>query len=209
MQRRNSIQTDAMASLSMAADPGNAYNDDPTWPTGWRPWTALLGCFFLMFNSWGWVNAYGTYASYYTPHLLPGTPITLLSLVGASSSSLVLLLSIVAGRLLDAGYRLRLLVTGTILTSLGTFLLSVVNGQGDYGEGNYGLIWLTQGFITGVGMACFFVSSSQSTPSIGHTHKKNANKCIQLPPLGSRSERDSPLAWSPRAQALRVWCIQS
>ncbi|KAK5133046.1 hypothetical protein LTR08_008251 [Meristemomyces frigidus] len=114
-----------------------------------------------MFNSWGWVNAYGTYASYYNQHLLPGTSITLLSLVGASSSSLVLLLSIVAGRLLDAGYRLRLLVTGTILTSVGTFSLSAVNGEGRYGQGNYSLIWLTQGLITGVGMACFFVSASQ------------------------------------------------
>ena len=56
MHRRNSIQTDAMASLSVAIDPGNSYSDEPTWPKGWRPWTALLGCFFLMFNSWGWVN---------------------------------------------------------------------------------------------------------------------------------------------------------
>lgn len=75
---------------------------------------------------------------------------------------MVLALSGVVGRFLDAGYRLRLLVAGTVLLSLGSFLLSVVNGGGHRGEGNYGLIWLTQGLISGLGMSAFFVSSSQS-----------------------------------------------
>ena len=34
--------------------------DEPDWPTTWRAYTALLGCFFLMFNSWGIINAYGS-----------------------------------------------------------------------------------------------------------------------------------------------------
>jgi MCP family monocarboxylic acid transporter-like MFS transporter 10 len=46
---------------------------------------------------------------------------------------------------------------------LGQFMLSVSVGGGGYGEGNYGLIWLTQGLITGLGMAFFFVTSSQGT----------------------------------------------
>lgn len=50
LDRRNSL-----ASLSVAHDPNDAYDDDPTWPSGWRPYTCLLGGFFLMFNSWGLV----------------------------------------------------------------------------------------------------------------------------------------------------------
>ena len=34
--------------------------EEPNWPTNWRAYTALLGCFFLMFNSWGIINAYGS-----------------------------------------------------------------------------------------------------------------------------------------------------
>ena len=82
--RRNSL-----ASLSVAHDANDAFDDDPTWPSGWRPYTCLLGGFCLMFNSWGLVsgrvacrpdrfslidiqvNAYGTYASYYMQHLMP------------------------------------------------------------------------------------------------------------------------------------------
>jgi len=73
----------------------------------------------------------------------------------------VLILSAFVGRFLDAGHSRALLITGTVLVSLGSFLLSVVNGKGHYDEGNYALIWLTQGLISGLGMACFFVSSSQ------------------------------------------------
>lgn len=124
--------------------------------------TCPVGCFLLMFNSWGLVNAYGTFASYYKQHLLPQTDLLLWNLVGATESFCVLTLSGVVGRLLDANYARSLVATGAVLVTLGTFLLSVVNGNAGRGDGRYGLIWLTQGLITGLGMACFFVSSSQS-----------------------------------------------
>lgn len=94
-------------------------------------------------------------------HLLPGRDLLLLNLVGSTQSFIVLILSAIVGRFLDAGYSRELIITGSVLVSLGSFLLSVVNGEGGYDEGNYGLIWLTQGFVSGLGMACFFVSSSQ------------------------------------------------
>lgn len=34
-------------------------DDEPNWPKEWRAYACLTGCFFLMFNSWGLVNAYG------------------------------------------------------------------------------------------------------------------------------------------------------
>lgn len=95
--------------------------------------------------------------------LLPGQDILRLNLVGSTQTFVVLALSAVVGRFLDAGYSRILIMIGTFLISLGTFLLSVVNRQGQYDQGNYSLIWLTQGFVSGLGMACFFVSSSQGT----------------------------------------------
>lgn len=131
------------------------------WPKGWRPWLCLFGCFLLMFNSWGLVNAYGTFASYYKQHLLPGTDLLLWNLVGSTESFIVLALSFVVGRLVDANYSRHLIVLGALLLTLGMFLLSTVNGSGTRDEGNYGLTWFTQGFVVGLGMSCFFVSSSQ------------------------------------------------
>jgi len=94
-------------------------------------------------------------------HLLPGKDLLLLNLVGSTQSGVVLVLSAIVGRFLDAGYIRTLLIIGTVFITAGSFGLSGVNGDGGYNQGNYGLIWLTQGFITGLGMACFFVSSSQ------------------------------------------------
>ena len=85
----------------------------------------------------------------------------LLNLVGSTQSFVVLILSAVVGRFLDAGYSRALIITGTVFVALGSFLLSVVNREGQYDEGRYELIWLTQGLVSGLGMACFFVSSSQ------------------------------------------------
>lgn len=96
-------------------------------------------------------------------HLLPGRDILLLNLVGSTQSFTVLILSAVVGRFLDAGYIRELLLVGSVLISIGSFVLSAVNGDAEYAQGNYGLIWLTQGLISGLGMACFFVSSSQGT----------------------------------------------
>ena len=148
-------RNDADKSMSAKTTP------ESKWPKGWRPWSCLLGCFLLMFNSWGLVNAYGTFASYYKQHLLPGTDLLLWNLIGSTESFIVLALSFVVGRLLDANYARHLIVLGALLLTLGMFLLSTVNGNGTRDEGDYGLTWLTQGFVVGLGMSCFFVSSSQ------------------------------------------------
>merc|ERR1719165_61121 len=67
------MRRDSLASLSVAREPrGWVEPEEPTWPSGWKPYACLFGGFLLMFNSWGIVNAYGSYASYYMQHLLPG-----------------------------------------------------------------------------------------------------------------------------------------
>lgn len=116
-----------------------------------------------MFNSWGLVNAYGTFASFYEEELLPGQNALLVNLVGSTQSFFILIFSFVVGRLLDADYSRYLIGVGWVLVTMGMFMLSICNGDGHYGQGNYLLIWVTQGFVLGLGMACFFVSSSQST----------------------------------------------
>ncbi|KAF7191535.1 MFS-type transporter dbaD [Pseudocercospora fuligena] len=155
------VQRDVPTALGSASVLNTTDPAETGWPRDWRAYVCLFGGFLLMFNSWGLVNTYGTYSSYYMQNLLPGRDLLLLNLVGSTQSFVVLALSAPVGRFLDAGYIQKLLIAGTILVSIGSFTLSVVNGDGGYNQGNYGLIWLTQGLISGLGMACFFVSSSQ------------------------------------------------
>ncbi|KAK4497088.1 hypothetical protein PRZ48_011538 [Zasmidium cellare] len=155
--RRDTLHS--LSALSTHTDPA----DRPTsmeskWPKDYRAWLCLLGGFLLMFNSWGIVNAYGTYASYYTQELFEGQDILRMNLLGSTECFMILTLSAPVGRFLDAGHSRMLIVIGTVLVSLGSFLLAAVNSGN---VGRYGLTWFTQGFITGLGMACFFVTSSQ------------------------------------------------
>lgn len=44
---------------TVAYESASSDEQESSWPKGWRPYFALIGCFFLMWNSWGLVNAYG------------------------------------------------------------------------------------------------------------------------------------------------------
>jgi MCP family monocarboxylic acid transporter-like MFS transporter 10 len=142
--------------------------DEPDWPRSWRAYACLLGSFFLMFNSWGLVNAYGTWSSYYVGHSLLGTDQLKLNLIGSTQSFLVLLLSNPIGRLLDAGYSRHVIGFGSVCVPLGLFLLSVVHPSDVGASANFGSIWGLQGLMVGLGRAPFFVSSSQGKPRHSH-----------------------------------------
>ncbi|PVH90981.1 MFS general substrate transporter [Periconia macrospinosa] len=114
-----------------------------------------------MFNSWGLVNAYGTFSSYYVGHSLKSVDQLELNLIGSTESLFVLLLSAPMGRLLDAGHFRFVLGGGAFLVPFGMFMLSVAHPNSEDGVGNFGSIWSTQGLVVGLGMACYFVASSQ------------------------------------------------
>ncbi|KAL6709545.1 hypothetical protein ACN47E_001480 [Coniothyrium glycines] len=149
------------ASMRLTTASTSSDDNEPNWPQSWRAWACLLGCFFLMFNSWGLVNAYGTWSSYYVGHSLRGTDQLELNLIGSTQSFLVLLFSNPVGRLLDAGHFRKVVGFGVFFVPFGLFMLSVAHPSDVEALGNFGSIWATQGLVVGIGMGAFFVSSSQ------------------------------------------------
>jgi len=139
---------------------------------------------------------FAAFLSYYQESLLSDHGPTLLNLVGAMPCFVVLVLSFIVGRLLDADHSRALMVTGTCLTTVGMFMLSVVNGDGGPGDGDYGLILLCQGVIQGLGMSCFFVTSSQGESALNTTCKTTKLIGTQSSLLGSAREKVSPLGLS-------------
>lgn len=156
----STTQTASMENVSVTSSL-ESYASEPNWPRSWRAYACWLGCFFLMFNSWGLVNAYGTFASFYVGHSLRDNDQLQLNLIGSTESFLVLLFSAPVGRLLDAGHFRYVIGTGAFLVPFGMFMLSIAHPNGENAIGKYVNIWVTQGFVVGLGMACYFVSSSQ------------------------------------------------
>ncbi|KAI4196289.1 MAG: hypothetical protein LQ346_003255 [Caloplaca aetnensis] len=134
----------------------------PAWPRSWKAYAALVSGFFMMFNCWGMVNAYGAFMGLYDEHLLTRSTDLQLSLIGATECFLLLFPSVFAGRLLDARRHYYLGFAGFLLLFLGFFLLSFTSRQGLKDQGNYGLVWLTSGLMAGFGMTCFFTYSSHN-----------------------------------------------
>ncbi|KEQ97293.1 hypothetical protein AUEXF2481DRAFT_588050 [Aureobasidium subglaciale EXF-2481] len=154
---KREYEPSALGSLTLSTS-STVDDTEKNWPTGWRPYAALFGGFLLMFCAWGTVNFYGTFASYYSESLFRGDDMLLSNLVGSTQCFVVLFFSFIVGRLLDANHSRQLLLAGSVIITIGMFMLSISNGNGGLNQGNYGLTWLTQGLVTGLGMACFFVS---------------------------------------------------
>ncbi|KAL8770600.1 MAG: hypothetical protein Q9209_003668 [Squamulea sp. 1 TL-2023] len=163
MQSHDSVEKPAVdADIVSPAISVLAASIVPEWPRNWKAYAALVSGFFMMFNAWGMVNAYGAFMSLYDEHLLTRSSDLELSLVGSTESFLLLLPSIFAGRLLDARRHYYLGFTGFLLLFLGYLLLSFTGGHGLKDEGQYGLVWLTSGLLAGLGMTCFFTYSSHN-----------------------------------------------
>lgn len=71
---------------------------------GTRAWLQVLGAFFLNFNTWGLINAFGTFQSEYSTGLLRDSSQSSIAWIGSLQAFLMLVIGVLCGRALDAGY---------------------------------------------------------------------------------------------------------
>lgn len=103
----------------------------------------------MIFTTWGWVNSFGAFQTYYTS-VLPQSPSTI-SWIGSLQIWFCLVISVISGRLLDAGLFLPTFLVGAIIQVLGIFLMSIST--------QFWSLMLTQGVLTGIGAGIFFTPS--------------------------------------------------
>lgn len=160
-QRESDIDSYRSDSSQEPVSMDSLVEPEPAWPRTWRAYACLVGCFFLMFNSWGLVNAYGTFATHYNENSLAHKDQLEINAIGSTQSGLVLLFSAPVGRFLDAGQYRIVIGIGALLVPFGMFMLSIAHPSDPNAAASFVNIWTTQGLVVGLGMACFFVSSSQ------------------------------------------------
>jgi len=132
----------------------------------------MLSGFLCMLCSWGYVNSFGTFLSMYQQKLFAGSDILLPNLIGATTTFMILLFSAPVGRLDDMGHARQLIVISAFLMLIGHVVLSFAPGNGQEGQGIYGLAWFGQGILVGLGQAGLFVTSSQVPATWFHGPKK-------------------------------------
>lgn len=118
---------------------------------GIKAWTQVAMGFLVLMTTWGWINSFGAFQTYYTLKL-PQPPSTI-SWIGTVQNFLTFFIGALSGRLLDAGFYIPTLIIGVFIQILGIFMMSLST--------QYWQLLITQGVMTGLGGGIFF------TPSLG------------------------------------------
>lgn len=120
-------------------------------------WLHVVGGFCLFFNSWGILNTFGVYQTYYETGALFRESSSTISWIGAIQAYMVLSVGFLTGPIYDRGYFRALLLVGSFLVVFGHMMLSISD--------NYWQVLLSQGFCVGIGGGCLFVPSVAILPT--------------------------------------------
>ncbi|GAM84094.1 hypothetical protein ANO11243_020860 [Dothideomycetidae sp. 11243] len=137
-------------SLKSSAPPADSVNDVSSIPDGGLvAWLQVLGSFFLFFNNWGIINAFGVYQTYYMTQLLPHETPAAISWIGSVQAFLLDFTGPLMGPIYDAGYFRPLILVGSFLVVFGHMMLSLST--------TYWQVFLSQAICVGLGAGCLFV----------------------------------------------------
>lgn len=142
---RASNRLDRVFTTRSISDPG------PPPDGGFKAWTQVACGWLVIFVTWGWVNSYGAFQTYYTLNLNESA--STISWIGTVQNWLTFFIGAFSGRLLDAGLFVPTLIVGSVLQLVGIFLMSIST--------KFWHLMLTQGVLTGFGGGLFF------TPAMG------------------------------------------
>ncbi|KAL3454805.1 major facilitator superfamily domain-containing protein [Aspergillus insuetus] len=140
---------------------------EPTFDTGLTAWLQVFGSFFLFFNSWGVVNTWGVYQTYYEQTLLSDMSSSTIAWVGSLQSFLLMLFGVVTGPLFDAGYFRALLGFGTFMLPFGLMMTSL--------SSQFWHFILAQGICIGLACGCLFVPAIAILPQYFRQRRGLAN----------------------------------
>ncbi|KAJ5090053.1 hypothetical protein N7532_008737 [Penicillium argentinense] len=110
---------------------------------GLQAWLTVLALFCVFVNSWGILTTFGAFQEYYQTELLADQSPSAISWVGSIQATLIPMVGIVSGPLVDSGYIRALTVVGSFLTVFGMMMTSLAT--------EYYQVLLAQGFCVGLG----------------------------------------------------------
>ncbi|KAI0409353.1 MFS general substrate transporter [Xylaria palmicola] len=124
-------------------------NPGPPPDGGKKAWLMCLCGHFIIMNTWGFINSFGVFQTYYMELLeLPPSDI---SWIGSITVFLTFFIGTFTGRLVDAGFLRPVLVVGTAFLALGIFTTSAAT--------QYWQLILAQGLTIGLGSGCLFCAA--------------------------------------------------
>ncbi|KAL2163840.1 hypothetical protein VTH06DRAFT_5899 [Thermothelomyces fergusii] len=140
----------------------SSWNPGPPPDGGLQAWTAVACTHLVVMNTWGVINSFGLFQTYYTSTL--GRPPSDVSWIGSLQIFLLFFIGALTGRLTDAGYFRPVFVLGAALQLLGIFTASAAT--------RYWHVLLAQGVCMGVGNGFLFCPCVSTLST--YFHKRRA-----------------------------------
>lgn len=103
----------------------------------------------LYFNTWGILNMFGAYQTFYESGQLFQASSSDISWVGSIAAFMLLFVGLFVGPVYDRGYLRTLLIFGSFMVVFGHMMLSLCY--------EFWQVLLAQGFVVGIGTGCLFV----------------------------------------------------
>ncbi|CAA7271142.1 unnamed protein product [Cyclocybe aegerita] len=141
---------------------------------GLRAWLIVCGSMCCTFSTFGFVNAWGVFQSYYETDILKDTPASNIAWIGSIQYSLVFGCGLVTGRLLDLGHFRVPFTIGSVLVIVSTFLVAHCK--------EYWQFLLCQGFAIGLGAGICF---GPTLGVVGHWWLKRRGLALGLTAVGA------------------------
>ena len=113
---------------------------------GLRAWIQVLLCHLTIFNTWGYINSFGVFQTYYVIALKE--PPSAISWVGSVQIFLLFFIGTFSGRATDFGLFRATFILGSMCQLLGVFMTSLST--------KYWHLFLAQGILTGLGNGLVF-----------------------------------------------------
>ena len=132
--------------------PTSSAQEQPAPPDGGLyGWLVVLGACFVFFNTWGLVQAFGAYQSYYTTNTLRENNASTISWIGTIQAWLLVSVGVISGPIFDQGYLRTLVFAGSSMIVFGVMMLSLAR--------SYYQILLAQSICIGLGSGLLFTPS--------------------------------------------------
>jgi len=113
-------------------------------------WTQAVLTHLVIFNTWGFINSFGLFQSYYVDNMKIGTP-SAVAWIGAIQVWILFNMGTFSGRATDAGFFKLTFTLGAAIAVFGMFMLSLCT--------KYWQVFLAQGVCMGIGFGLVFVPS--------------------------------------------------
>lgn len=124
---------------------------------GLKAWIQVASGFAVFFNTWGVLNTFGVFQTYYESGELFGETSSNIAWIGSIQAYCVLIGGLISGPIYDRGHFRALLSGGSFLIVLGFMMLSICR--------TYWQALLAQGFCVGIGAGLLFVPSLAVLPA--------------------------------------------